>query len=53
MSTSIQKVLISYDDFVRLKEIEKKFDSVNSELLELKRKLGNLLYSLDVLISPI
>jgi len=39
--SSIQKVLISYDEFVRLKDIEKKFDYVNNELTELKKRLGN------------
>jgi len=38
--TSIQKVLISYDEFTRLKDIESRFQAVTSELAELKQKLG-------------
>jgi len=41
--SSIQKVLLSYDEFLRLKEIEKNFESVNAELAELKKTLGTIL----------
>ena len=38
MST-VQKVLIDYDELMRLKDIESRFQSVNSQLSELKQKL--------------
>ena len=39
----IQKVLINYDEFVRLKDIEKRFESVNAELTSLKHHLEGIL----------
>ena len=48
--TSIQKVLISYDELVRLKDIEKRFESVNSELAALKQRgKGTILYPFYIL----
>jgi len=41
---SIQKVLLDYDEFLRLKDIETRFQAVNAENSELKKKLGNLYY---------
>lgn len=38
--SSIQKVLINYDEFIRLKDIEKRFETVNSELASLKHQLS-------------
>ena len=46
--TSIQKVLISYDELVRLKDIEKRFESVNSELAALKRTEKGTIFHLTV-----
>lgn len=31
MSTAIAKILISFDEYVRLKEIEKKYDELKAE----------------------
>jgi len=45
---SIQKVLLDYDEFLRLKDIETRFQAVNAENSELKKKLGNLHSSLCV-----
>lgn len=36
--SSVQKVLLSYEEFARLKDIEQRFDSVNAELTALKEK---------------
>lgn len=46
--TSIQKVLISYDEYLRLKDIESRFQAVNLELAELKAKLGKQLQYLYI-----
>lgn len=40
MSTH-QKVLLSFEEFTRLKDIEERFQIVNAELTELKQHLGN------------
>ena len=41
--TSVQKVLISYEEFMKLKDLEKRFESVSSELAALKQsEKGNI-----------
>ena len=35
--SSVQKVLISYEEFMKLKDLEKRFESVSSELAALKQ----------------
>jgi len=40
---SIQKVLLDYDEFLRLKDIEARFQVVSSENSDLRKKLGTIL----------
>lgn len=42
MST-IQKVLVNYDEYLRLKEIETKFQEVSTELANVKKQLGKVI----------
>jgi len=39
--TSIQKVLISFEEYTRLKDIEKEFEELSKEYQSLKDRLGN------------
>lgn len=47
-SSSIQKVLLSYDEYIRLKDIEKNFETVSTELQELKHQLHSGMFNLIV-----
>lgn len=38
--TSIQKVLLDYDEYLRLKEIESRYSEANSELANLRQKIA-------------
>lgn len=38
--TSIQKVLLSYEEFIRLKSFEEDNEKIHKELAELKQQLG-------------